>query len=130
MSPAPATLKPVAQNTGGRVGNRIEQQRDAERKPGERTGDPDHLLIVEQQEDVERLVLETLGNLSNAKSGHRAQGKAARRHDSKNCIVGAELMDMSAIRYHEIGVTPACQARPFGDLASFSLLPRLDHEFL
>ena len=66
MAPPEARLPVVRQRPGERIRHRVEQQGDHQRQAGQRAGQFQHLVVVEQHEDGEGRVLQALGELPHA----------------------------------------------------------------
>ena len=80
MAASPARFEAVRQDSRQGVGDGVEEQRDQDREGCEGSREPEHGRVVEEQEEGEGLVLESLGSLSEGVPGLRASAQGRRRY--------------------------------------------------
>ena len=110
MSAAPARAEVVGHRTDERIGHRVDAQRDEDRDAAQRPGQAEHLVVIEQQKDVEDGILRALGYRADAVEQSGRQADAAGRGRGWGLHEGRERCPRAC--------RPTLRPRPGGDRAA------------
>ena len=96
MAAAPARAEVVGHRADERIGHRVEAQGNEDRGAAQRPGQAEHLVVIEQQEDVEDGILRALGDRADAVEQLGRQADAAGRGGGDGRHEGGDRVRLSA----------------------------------
>src|SRR5688500_5347248 len=95
MPPPPAAMRPIAQRADQRIDERLDHQRRHDGEADRSGGQPDDLIIIEQQEGGEAAIFDAKGKAAEPEGESAAEGQLARRRNRKGLAHAANAASAS-----------------------------------